>query len=290
MKKVLFACLFSSLVTGSLFAGNSNKVIYGDDNRVDYYASTNTLFRDYALATAAQVPIGNISKAPNGMVKVSADNLRQAMNVCSSERFAEQVAAANCSGFIVAPDVLITAGHCVTDMSDCSGYSWVFDYRLPDPSVVADPTIYVPDSSVYKCTEIIGRKLEGDYDYAVLRLDRNVTDRAPLSFRRSGELSKGTPLVVIGHPSGLPTKISDGAVVRAATNPGYFVTNLDTYGGNSGSAVINVENGEVEGILVRGDTDYVYASGRYCMISKRCTDDGCRGEDVTRITVIPEIK
>ena len=51
-------------------------------------------------------------------------------------------------------------------------------------------------------------------------------------------LSLDTPLVVIGHPSGLPTKIADGAWVRNNESEYYFVTNLDTFGGNSGSAVL----------------------------------------------------
>ncbi|MFN8369647.1 MAG: S46 family peptidase [Bacteriovoracaceae bacterium] len=88
---------------------------------------------------------------------------------------------------------------------------------------------------------------------------------------------------------GLPTKISDGANVRTNNNPKYFVANLDTYGGNSGSAVFNTKTGEVEGILVRGENDYVYDSAQGCRVSNKCTNAGCRGEDVTRITNIKEL-
>ena len=45
---------------------------------------------------------------------------------------------------------------------------------------------------------------------------------------------------------------------------------------------INETTGEVEGILVRGETDFVYKNS--CRVSNVCADDGCRGEDVTRIT------
>ena len=37
----------------------------------------------------------------------------------------------------------------------------------------------------------------------------------------------------------------------------------------------------LEGILVRGETDY--ESRGECRVSKRCPDDGCRGEDVTKV-------
>ncbi len=73
-------------------------------------------------------------------------------------------------------------------------------------------------------------------------------------------------LYVIGHPSGLPTKVADGAQV--CTQKGtHFSANLDTYGGNSGSAVFNAKTNEVVGILVRGANDYTYDMGRRCTIS-----------------------
>ncbi len=75
-------------------------------------------------------------------------------------------------------------------------------------------------------------------------------------------------------------KIAGGAKIRSVRDQ-YFIANLDTYGGNSGSAVFNSSTGEVEGILVRGEVDYIFDNG--CRRSKKCTNDGCRGEDVTRI-------
>ena len=62
-------------------------------------------------------------------------------------------------------------------------------------------------------------------------------------------------------------KIADGAWVRKNTNPVFFQTNLDAFGGNSGSPVLNSETGEVEGILVRGEIDYSYDS-RGCRVPK----------------------
>ena len=61
-----------------------------------------------------------------------------------------------------------------------------------------------------------------------------------------------------------------------------FTANLDTYGGNSGSPVFNSETHEVEGILVRGDTDFV-PLGK-CMVSAVCPTNGCIGEDCTRVS------
>ena len=103
--------------------------------------------------------------------------------------------------------------------------------------------------------------------------------------RKSGGVEVGEDLVVIGHPTGLPTKIADGANVRRRAGT-YFVANLDTYGGNSGSAVFNANTGVVEGILVRGETDYRRDYRRNCRVSNVVSDNGGRGEDVTYITNI----
>ena len=73
----------------------------------------------------------------------------------------------------------------------------------------------------------------------------------------------GTPLVMIGHPSGLPQKISDKAKVLAI-RPNGFTTDLDAFQGNSGSAVFNASNGELLGILVNGNEDYRHNSSLNC--------------------------
>ena len=68
----------------------------------------------------------------------------------------------------------------------------------------------------------------------------------------------------------------------------YFSANLDTYGGNSGSAVFNANTGVVEGILVRGATDYVSdPSQGGCRVSNILGKHAGKGEDVTYITNVP---
>jgi hypothetical protein len=50
--------------------------------------------------------------------------------------------------------------------------------------------------------------------------------------------------------------------------------------------VFNARNGLIEGILVRGEVDYVSRNG--CRLSNVCADDACRGEDVTTISVVTD--
>ena len=145
----------------------------------------------------------------------------------------------------------------------------------------------VMTKDVYGCQKLLGREQVNDgADWALIKLDRPVTGHAALKLNLTGVITNKTPIVVIGHPAGLPTKIAGGSEVRDASKNGYFTANLDTYGGNSGSAVFNAKSGLIEGILVRGENDYVYRGG--CRVSQVCTDNGCRGEDVTKISAVSD--
>ena len=269
-----------------LQAEASNKVIYGDDNRVDTYDSPNSMYRLLAESTAAMIPNKNLREIDQGII-IGGSSLED-RGMCKSERFSQQLTAANCSGFLVADNLLVTAGHCMRSKRDCLGSKWVFDYKVQSE----DQTwAMVEKTSVYSCVKVIQSVLNNSTkdDWALIQLDRDVTDRQPLKYRTSGKVNLRAPLVVIGHPTGLPQKIADGANVRRHSSK-YFTANLDTYGGNSGSAVFNADTGEVEGILVRGATDYVYDSSQGCRVSNRLSNHGGRGEDVTYITNIPQLK
>lgn len=256
------------------------KVIYGSDDRKDLYEVKSALQRRLADSTVALIKDEHLQEGAE-ITRISAQTFRRSYNLCASERFGEQENAAFCSGSLVAPDVIATAGHCVRSVRDCSETRFVFGYAVKSAGVQPRE---VASSEVYRCAEIIHTEVLGTgSDFALIKLDRPVTNHAVLKTRKSGSVKVGASLVVIGHPVGLPTKVAAGAKVRSATESEHFVANLDTYGGNSGSAVFN-SSGVIEGILVRGDTDFVYQGS--CTVSNRCTSTGCRGEDVTRITRI----
>lgn len=261
------------------------KVIYGDDDRVDVIDSSNPLYVKLALSTAAQIEKSKLT-IRGGDAVLSFESLEEGMGVCPTEKFAAQNSIARCSGFLVGKDLLVTAGHCVRSQEECEAYSWVFDYREGE---VDDGKL--PASSVYNCKKILRQALDpmSEADYALIQLDRKVKDRKPLRFRKSGSPNVGDKLVVIGHPSGLTTKIADGAEVVKNDADQYVIANLDTYGGNSGSAVFNAETGSIEGILVRGARDYIYDWQQGCYVSNVCDSvggAGCEGEEVSRISKV----
>jgi hypothetical protein len=148
--------------------------------------------------------------------------------------------------------------------------------------------VVIPNDHIFKGIGIITREEESTgADYALVKLDRPATGRTILKIRRKGKIANGQPVFVIGHPSGLPQKYAPGADVRSNSKPAFFTANLDTYGGNSGSPVFNEETGDAEGILVRGDTDFVRVGT--CFVSNVCPTTGCRGEDVTRTTLFADL-
>lgn len=275
-----FICLCSLLFSINLQARVINKVIYGQDDRKDIYETHNELYKRLALSTAASFSIDRLRDEGDTMTIIG--NTLESYGKCSDIRFAKQMAASDCSGSLVGDQYILTAGHCVNSLEDCHSFMWVFGYAN---STAEQNSYTIPKTDVYKCTEIIER--QGSYnDYALIKLDRPVTGREPLKYRTEGKIADNTGLVVIGHPTGLPAKVADGANVREGANNDawFFQTNLDTFTGNSGSAVFDAKTGIIEGILVRGEQDYEEDTANSCERPYVCKDNECRGEDVTRVT------
>lgn len=260
------------------------EVIYGDDDRLDLFEpGVSSQLKEAARATGALLKKSDIGIDPadSTVCTLPGEKFGDALNLCPSEPFRDQPNPAFCSGFLVGEDLFVTAGHCIETQSDCESIAFVFGFNV---DTAGKDATRVATSDVYGCKRLITRSLgaASQTDYAVVQLDRKVTDRTPLKFRRTGKIDDQQGIVVIGHPAGLPTKVAAGANVRTNAEDAFFVANLDTYGGNSGSAVLNAATYEVEGILVRGEEDFVQRNG--CRVSNICTNDACRGEDVTRAT------
>lgn len=252
----------------------SARVIYGQDNRVDVVDYPESQFRNYAQSVAGMVPSFRLHLDRNGQYRFPLITLAQGTRVCSDEQFADQYVLPRCSSFLIAPDLLLTAGHCFVSEDDCQRSQFVFEYL--------DGMRTLEKDQVYSCAEVVQSELSESRtrlrDYAIVRLDRPVEGREPLEIRTSGRARIGTPLVVIGHPSGLPQKISDGAKIRRMNSKeirrpfstllkkrDYFNADLDTFRGNSGSPVFNHRTGLVEGIIVQGEEDYFFDREDNCM-------------------------
>lgn len=286
--KTSFFIFCSILFSVSVNARIVDKAIYGEDDRQDIFETKNQLLKRLSLSTAAMISDYSVldDLYNSSLVHVFGKTLEDT-GVCSDEKFAKQKTTAICSGFLVGPDLLVTAGHCIRNMDDCESNFWVFDYG----NIIEEKNILkLSKKNIYRCAEIISHSLDRitRNDYALIRLDR-ITDRSPLEVRKSGKIKNRAKLATIGNPSGLPTKISGNGEVRKNKNDYFFQTNLDTFHGNSGAPVIDLKTGLVEGILVRGEKDYEIDKVKNCLRPKVCKMKDCRGEDVTRITNIKEL-
>lgn len=261
--------------------GQSPLVIYGKDNRMDVYEDTDASRRNLAASVAAILPTSAIQKGPvdaivNG-AKYGAEN-----NLCKSEKFWDQVAPAYCTGVLVADNIIATAGHCVMDSNFCASASFAFGFNIETQG--KDPA-KIKSEDVYSCKSVLHHEMVGDgADFALVELDRPVVGRKPLRLAAAAPKTN-EEIFIIGHPVGLPAKIADGAHVRRQDR-GFYVANLDSFGGNSGSPVFNATTHEVAGLLVRGEQDFKQQRASRCMVSFHCQDGLCRGEDVTNPDVV----
>lgn len=279
---------------------DNTDLIYGNDDRYEVEDYADHDFIEKARSVALRVPSKRLSedRKDSTLLNFPFRKLKQAVpNICSTERFIDQYSVGDCSGFLIAPNKLVTAGHCMENTSECSSNKWVFDFK--------EGTTQFKKSNVYSCKKIIAQKNiyneKEVNDYAVIELDRNVPDRTPLTHRKIGRVNLNTPLLVIGHPLGLPMKITEGArVSRMNENErerkwhswilrdNYFTANLDAYGGNSGSPVFNKNTGKVEGILVQGADDFIFNYETQCLESLHLSNSHLNTfEKVMRITKVP---
>ena len=284
-----------------LMSAADTQSIYGDDNRLDYYEASPEMQK---LADSV------VSLWPSAQVKTRGEStdlatisFGEALKLCPGEKFAEQPIGAFCSGTLVGKDLVLTAGHCITDEASCADARFVFGYNIDGAGKAAKTT--VPSKDVYGCKKIVGRDLDKEHsgyiglalniakyilnlagpDYAVVQLDRPVEGRQPLPINRKvfDKPKADEPVFVIGHPVGLPVKVAGGAKVRKYGFKAFFTTDLDTFGGNSGSAVFNAKTNLIEGILVRGGTDFKDTPAG-CKTQVKLGQDEGRGEAVTKIS------
>lgn len=263
----------------------ANRVVYDNDDRLDVYAHPNATLRARGReSTCAMMQSSALDMSDPNNIRFNVVNLGTVRNLCPTERFRNDPAAASCSATLIDDDLVLTAGHCI-DASRCGDYRFVFRFYRDGPGSLRQIT----SEDVFACAEVVVRRYETIsepvLDFAVVRLDRSAAPRFTPAPVRPGDppLAPGANVAVIGSGSGIPYKIDSGGAVRSnrSTVLDYFVATTDTFGGNSGSGVYETDQYTVAGILVRGENDYV-ARGD-CYVVNTCPENGCRGEDSTYV-------
>lgn len=234
--------------------GGKGDIIGTDDRRDEYSEDVSDQLRELGRSTAMVIQNDIITtEVEGGKVRLLNQPLGQAYYMCPDETFWEQPVTGMCTAWLVAPDTVVTNGHCVTSQLDCQTKSFVFDFSLKN---IDDDLSMVPQENIVACKEVVAWDYTSncDIDFAVIKLERPITDRPILEVRAPGEELKSDNLVIIGHPFGLPRKYAtQGELLVNGSNT--FTTTHDIFGGNSGSAIFDAESGEVQGLVSCGGSN-----------------------------------
>ncbi|MBT6325477.1 MAG: trypsin-like serine protease [Bdellovibrionales bacterium] len=302
-KLIIFILTFS---VSTLSHALIDKVIYGEDDRLEPFdPAISSIQQEMAKLSVAKISIFNLDET-GPTVKILEKSLSKQMKMCPGEAFETQTSSASCSGFFIPPDMVVTAGHCISDFNCQSNMDkWIFNYEINKNGKLKE----INHSDVYKCKYIINKKFSSYpelVDFALIKLDRPVDNKwhpkEKISLRNKGsKIPEETKLTLVGNPMGIPKKITvNGNILNNKPKP-YFLTDFDSYKGNSGSMVFDDHTGQIEGILVRGTKDLNkikvklkkpkwYKKNKKCKVSRVVTNISKeKGEGVTRINIIPEL-
>jgi hypothetical protein len=266
-------------------SGGGKDDIWGPDERQERYEYPPGPIRDAAHSSAAIVAkhLLVLDPARGTWSAAQPQTLQAKHHLCNGQRFATQPTVASCSATLITADIMITAGHCFNGDStlsvlDLVVFDLAYDVAPSDPMLIAKS---IPDANVYRVAEVLDSKYNITYaddgssagqDYAVVRLDRAVTGRTPARVNWSAAIALGTTFV-IGHPSGIPQKISRGKILDIMSSTDFIGHDVDTLPGNSGGGMFDTR-GTLIGIHTTGSVgSYVpNPAGGSCNIVGTCGD------------------
>lgn len=230
--------------------------VYGEDNRFET-RDVSSKYQKVARSVAAMINKADLENYLSNAQFDLSSTLGHQRELCTDEKFYHQPSLAECTGFLISPNELLTAGHCIEFNDDpCADFTWVFDYKKNTSS-----DIYFSESEVVGCKSI--KKLDfdptDDKDYAIIELEKSL-DR-PFLKPYLGRIQTGDKVFSVGHPNGLPQKVVlAGEILSLEKSFFGFVNkiynNLDLFHGNSGSPIMHEATGTVLGLAIRGEDDY----------------------------------
>ena len=178
-----------------------------------------------------------------------------------------------CTGTLIGPSTVLTAGHCfdvnrgevgwfTPSKVDASGTAThlppselaklqtvIFNYQVNGQTKLTRP------GQSFPVKQLIEHR-KGGLDYAIVELGPNAANQMPAALGyqpaalAASLAATGKPIAIIQHPQGDPKKIEAGMVL-SYQGAEIFYGDIDTYGGSSGSGILD-QNGNVLGVHTNG--------------------------------------
>ncbi len=266
---------------------NSFAAIYGFDQRQEI-SQLSPAWQKAASAVALALPTHFLATNNEGQLfhdEWEERNYGENMLLCPDERFTDQTTYGHCTAFLIHPQVLLTAAHCLlpkgkienTAHPYCDSFSFWFDYNNKSPKPYGTQ---IDPLKVVQCQKVIYAEIneslnseEDPMDFALLELSEPIHTIQPLQID-TADLPAQTIVTTIGHPHGLPAKFSGFSPLLSENNdPTTLSVNLDTLGGNSGSPIFNIKKAVV-GVLTNGHQYDTYPTKDGCDRINQCDSEG----------------
>lgn len=197
-------------------------------------------------------------QSPNVSLK---DKVRAQFSGEQIERVSIKFESEPCVGgstvFLVAPDLVLTTSHSVFNEAKKAHYIVIFGFFDAQ-------NLSFPHPNVYKVQSVVAFSSLEKADWALLKLDRKVYKREPLTVDFSSSIHLHDTFRMLGHPYGTPQKLTGWGLVKAVDSPtlgsAYSEVSISAFAGNSGSPLFTKE-GKIVGMLRSGKDDYGIVNG-----------------------------
>lgn len=184
------------------------------------------------------------------------------------------------SGFLVAPDLLLTNHHVFRSLDEARGTAAQFDYEHVGTNVRTG-TLFELDPDRFFVNDL-------RLDYALVAVKPRALDGADLRtyqflplIATEGKIRKGDPCYVIQHPDGQPkTYVTRNSNLTELLDDGFLLYTADTLAGSSGSPVFNAHWETIAlhhcGVPEMRDGQLVTVSGELVPANSDIEDDQLR--------------
>lgn len=187
-------------------------------------------------------------------------------NVCVDQPFRTQAVAAFCSGVLVTTNRVATSANCLAQAKKICGGDFagsgsavraVFGFAMKDAS---SPPRFLPSADVFVPQRIVKQTTGLAANWALVELNRSTDKRAvPLRLEKSA----GGTLRVIGHPQGLPAKVSQPQLTDNSASLTFTVSS-STVGQWPGTPVFNGDSPAIVGLVVDDPVSWSCSPSNAC--------------------------